>query len=455
MVLVPFGPDRIRVAPPTAQAWEALAAVMLHHGYRIRTQDTDSYNCRQITGGTGKSLHSYGIALDVNWSTNPFVDHPGTRRVRFSNKATQDERALDVRHGRAETDMTPAMIADIGAIETKDGITVFEWGGSWNSVKDSMHFELDVSPTELARGIDLSTVKGWEEATPSVTEPTPLAPVAAPVVGANSHVVIARSGLRLRARDSDSADVIRSFPQGTIVHVLERRGDWALVDLQGDGLADGFMAVAFLRPVGDGAAQPPVVGVPVPSGADILDRCTAERVSLMFPATPKAKIAANLPFVVQGLRARQLVDRPMALMALSTIRAETEGFVPISEGRSRFNTRNTPFDLYEGRADLGNDQPGDGPRFKGRGYVQLTGRANYTRIGAQVGSDLTGNPELGNDPTVAGLVLAQFLKNKEASIRSALASANLRLARKLVNGGSHGLDRFVDAFERGQRALPV
>ena len=73
MVLIPFGPDRIRVAPPTTQAFEALAAVLHHHGYKVRTQDTDSYNCRTITGGTGKSLHSYGIALDVNWETNPYA----------------------------------------------------------------------------------------------------------------------------------------------------------------------------------------------------------------------------------------------------------------------------------------------------------------------------------------------------------------------------------------------
>ena len=53
MVLIPFGPDKIRVAPPTAQAWDALAAVIQHHGYNIRTPDTDSYNCRAITGGTG------------------------------------------------------------------------------------------------------------------------------------------------------------------------------------------------------------------------------------------------------------------------------------------------------------------------------------------------------------------------------------------------------------------
>jgi predicted chitinase len=141
-------------------------------------------------------------------------------------------------------------------------------------------------------------------------------------------------------------------------------------------------------------------------------------------------------------------------MALATIRAETEGFVPISEGRSRFNTRNTPFDLYEGRSSLGNTQPGDGPRFKGRGYVQLTGRSNYRRIGAQIGVDLLGNPDRANDATTAGLILAQFLKNQESGTRAALARRDLPRARKLVNGGSHGLGRFIDAFERGERALP-
>jgi len=43
-------------------AWTALARTMIAHGYRSRPEETDSYNCRQITGGSGLSLHSYGIA---------------------------------------------------------------------------------------------------------------------------------------------------------------------------------------------------------------------------------------------------------------------------------------------------------------------------------------------------------------------------------------------------------
>lgn len=157
---IAFGPDEIQVAPPTVDAWKALASVMQAHNYKIRTQDTASYNCRAITGGTEKSLHSYGIALDVNWDTNPFKKTPDARKVRFSSKPTQEERARDVRLQVADTDMTPEMIDDVGAIKTVGGKTVFEWGGHWSTIKDTMHFEVDLSPADLASGIDWTTVKG-------------------------------------------------------------------------------------------------------------------------------------------------------------------------------------------------------------------------------------------------------------------------------------------------------
>jgi D-alanyl-D-alanine carboxypeptidase/Bacterial SH3 domain len=463
MVVIPFGPDKIRIAPPTAAAWDALASVLDHHRYDIRTADTDSYNCRNIKGTTLKSLHAYGIALDVNWNSNPFLRTPDKRKVRFSGKATQAERAETVRLGEADTDMTPAMIADVLAIKTRGGKQVFEWGGSWSTTKDSMHFEIDLSPADLAVGIDPRTVAGGSAGSPTAeprlaVEPPPAAPAAA----AEPYVVIARDGLKLRAGPSVSFAAIRTYPLGTQVTVLSRDRSWGLVDLQGDGKADGYMHLGFLRPVtaadADAAATPPA-DAPSPAPGDILDRVTVEMAAGMFPRTRRAPIAANLPFVLSGLRARALGDRGMVLMALGTIRAETEGFVPISEGISRFNTARTPFDLYDagtgiGRK-LGNTKPGDGARFKGRGFVQLTGRDNYTRLGPQIDRDLAGNPDLANDPKVAGLILAQFLKNKEGAIRRALASDALRLARRLVNGGSHGIDRFEDAYTRGARLLPA
>ena len=153
LIRIPFGPDSIRVAAPAAEAFQRLAAIILRHRYDIRPADTDSYNCRTITGGKLRSLHAYGIALDINWQTNPYRDHPGTRPPRYSQKPTQAQRAADVAAGHADTDMTAAMIAEIEALTTRDGLRVFKWGGHFGTLKDAMHFELDVGPEELARGL--------------------------------------------------------------------------------------------------------------------------------------------------------------------------------------------------------------------------------------------------------------------------------------------------------------
>jgi hypothetical protein len=271
----------------------------------------------------------------------------------------------------------------------------------------------------------------------------------------NRFVVIARDGLKLRTGPSQDFGVVRTIPEGTVVNLLSREGQWGLVDLQGDAKADGFMNLPFLRAVDAATISPGAAAGP----GDITGLVTPSMVKQMFPpATKLANIEANLPFVLAGLRARQLGDRPMVLMALATVRAETEGFLPIDEGRSRFNTRNTPFDLYDAGtpigARLGNTEPGDGPRFKGRGYIQLTGRDNYRRVGAQISVDLVADPPAANSPSIAGLILAQFLKNNESRIRTALANDDLARARKLVNGGSHGLDRFTDTFKKGLVILP-
>ena len=60
--------------------------------------------------------------------------------------------------------------------------------------------------------------------------------------------------------------------------------------------------------------------------------------------------------------------------------------------------------------DLGNTEPGDGVRFHGRGLVQLTGRANYVRMSALTGVDLTANPMLALDPKIAALIMFEGMK---------------------------------------------
>ncbi len=206
-------------------------------------------------------------------------------------------------------------------------------------------------------------------------------------------------------------------------------------------------------------------GVIGPNALELLGLCkpgtmdpdlSLEKVQQLFPATKPANIERYLPYVVAALDAAGLHDRTMICAALGTIRAETEGFLPISEMPSRYNNSpgKAPFSAYEKRADLGNTEDGDGPRFKGRGFVQLTGRDNYTRYGQSLGIDLALQPDLANAPEIAAMLLALYLTDKQAAMREAVTAGNLKKARKLVNGGSHGLDRFSDVFSIAEEIWP-
>ena len=214
------------------------------------------------------------------------------------------------------------------------------------------------------------------------------------------------------------------------------------VGLVADGVVGPYcLQLLNLRP-------PPKLDIPL----------TLELVRQLFPATKPASIARYLPYVAAALNALGLKDWPMVCTALGSIRAETEGFLPISEFQSQFNTApgGMPFGLYEPGTGpgkrVGNTQVGDGARFKGRGFVQLTGRDNYTRYGKALDIDLgvaqASNADLANAPEIAALLLARFLADKADLIRAALNTGNLAAARKLVNGGAHGLDRFKDVFAR-------
>lgn len=192
-------------------------------------------------------------------------------------------------------------------------------------------------------------------------------------------------------------------------------------------------------------------GVPGPDATGI----TPQLVAQLFPATPIANIAANLPHVLNALAAAGLADPSMLLVALATIRAEAEPFLPLTEQPCFLNTSpgGSSFDLYDHRRNLGNQGPPDGAAFRGRGFVQLTGRANYAQFAREINQPLISNPALAADPAIAAELLALFLSHKESAIRHALANGDLAAARRLVNGGSNGLDRFVAAFHVGTRLL--
>ena len=92
---------------------------------------------------------------------------------------------------------------------------------------------------------------------------------------------------------------------------------------------------------------------------------------------------------------------------------------------------------YEGRKDLGNVKPGDGVRYKGRGFIQITGRANYTAAAKDLGIDLVNHPELAEKPDVAIKVSLWYWKTR---VQPKISNfANTKAVTKKVNGGVNGL----------------
>jgi predicted chitinase len=87
---------------------------------------------------------------------------------------------------------------------------------------------------------------------------------------------------------------------------------------------------------------------------------------------------------------------------------------------------------YEGRKDLGNDYPGDGKRYKGRGPIQLTGRRNYRLAGRALGVDLEANPARAAEPDVAFLVAAWYWMSRNLNLVA--DSLDFRAVTKAVNG---------------------
>ncbi len=221
------------------------------------------------------------------------------------------------------------------------------------------------------------------------------------------------------------------------------------VGLQADGivgpgtkeLLDGTKAITSGRP-------------------SVTGKVTVDIVKEMFPSAPIENIKTNLPGILRALEDAGLADKDMVLMALVTINFETAGtFAPTTELKSRFNTSpdGYPFDLYDNRRDLGNTGRPDGERFKGRGYIQITGHANYNKYGKAIGLEgqLLSYPELANDPSIAARIFVQILKGAGEKMRDLLTQrdfgmANRRLGLRLAGAQ---LDQFKTAFEKGESLI--
>ncbi len=120
-------------------------------------------------------------------------------------------------------------------------------------------------------------------------------------------------------------------------------------------------------------------------------------------------------------------------------------------GALRFTEELASGDAYENRSDLGNIYPGDGRKFKGRGLIQLTGRANYERYGLVKGRNFTdgNNPEvIATDPQLAVDVACWFWKTH--GLNELADKDDVRAVTQRINGGLNGISDRQDYLNRAR-----
>ena len=106
---------------------------------------------------------------------------------------------------------------------------------------------------------------------------------------------------------------------------------------------------------------------------------------------------------------------------------------------------------YEGRADLGNTHLGDGSKFRGRGLIQITGRANYKACGEALGLDLIKQPELLEKPQHACTSAAWFWATR--GLNTLADAGQFETISRRINGGLNGLADRQMLYARALKVL--
>jgi predicted chitinase len=172
---------------------------------------------------------------------------------------------------------------------------------------------------------------------------------------------------------------------------------------------------------------------------------TLSQLQAVMPSLTTARAAEMLPHLA----------RAMAEARISTPRRKAAFLAQLAHesGQLRYFEELASGDAYEGRANLGNTQPGDGRRYKGRGPIQLTGRANYRDAGRELGLPLEEKPELVATPAVGFRTAAWFWRTRE--LNELADAGNFLAITKRINGGTNGLADREKYHERARAALGV
>jgi putative chitinase len=166
------------------------------------------------------------------------------------------------------------------------------------------------------------------------------------------------------------------------------------------------------------------------------------------------QLLAIMPYAKdRAARFLEPLNRAMAEFGIDTPARQAAFLAQVGHesGQLRYVRELASGQAYEGRRDLGNVQPGDGVRYKGRGLIQITGRTNYAACGKALGLDLIAHPELLEEPVNACRSAGWFWSTHQLN---ALADAGdqEKICRR-INGGTNGLADRLALYAVAEKAL--
>jgi putative chitinase len=242
--------------------------------------------------------------------------------------------------------------------------------------------------------------------------------------------VVTASGLNLRELPDAGAEILVVLPKGQFVTRLDNRtwgANWFRVQAELHMMAfQGYVSAAHIQPLN-----------PKPAPAPTL-RVTEAQIRTLA-GNPKPEF---LPGIVTGCNAEFPRYEINTGLRISHFMAQCAH----ESGNFRYMVElgnDAYFQKYEGRAALGNTQPGDGARYKGRGIIQLTGRANYTKYGQLLGLDLVNTPDLAAQPANAVKIACEFWKQNTrngVTINQLADQDNIEAITRRINGGLNGFE---------------
>ena len=163
---------------------------------------------------------------------------------------------------------------------------------------------------------------------------------------------------------------------------------------------------------------------------------------LLTIIAPKGKYIASIaPYLDKYMPEYKITGRLRVAAFLAQLCHESGGFNHMRElGGAKY------FAKYDGRKDLGNTEPGDGARFRGRGLIQLTGRGNYGKFGNLLGIDLIDSPQKAEDPEFAVQLACLYWTSHH--LNELADQMYFTRITRLINGGTNGLQDRLNIYHK-------